>query len=379
MTITHARKHVKKILLALTSLLAAVTMVAFGSTAAFAATVDVGGLAGDFSNTSNILEPAVVGDSHRYDNVYLGVDAILTVTHITTSGSVDILDEFGHSNTQEQWVNSTLTLDAADGETQYVTYKFEFLAHGTNTPVTLRNVKIFVSDVDNEQFVQFTGISSYKISANPDVSKLTPHTHSDDATIAAGSYRFQSTSDDTNASDPLNWVEVGYSAVDSLEVNLGAIVNGGAYFSIDFEPATWDSTTTTTVTPAATPYTITYNGNLNTDGSAPTSAGATGTQNVLGNSGSLSKTDLCFQGWNTAQDGSGATYIPGSSITPTSDITLYAKWGASDCFTESSSAAGTLAQTGLSDRILPLGVTAFVLGFGIVAMMVWLRRRSERS
>lgn len=44
--------------------------------------------------------------------------------------------------------------------------------------------------------------------------------------------------------------------------------------------------------------------------------------------GTLAKTGgtYSFGGWNTAADGSGTTYAPGSSFTPTGNTTLYTKW-----------------------------------------------------
>jgi uncharacterized repeat protein (TIGR02543 family) len=81
-----------------------------------------------------------------------------------------------------------------------------------------------------------------------------------------------------------------------------------------------------------TTYTITYDGNTNTSGNAPTdgsspyASGASVT--VLGNSGSpvLTKTGFTFNGWNTAEDGSGTSYSQGNVFTISADTTLYAKW-----------------------------------------------------
>jgi Tfp pilus assembly protein PilV len=75
-------------------------------------------------------------------------------------------------------------------------------------------------------------------------------------------------------------------------------------------------------------YTLTYSGNGNTAGSAPSSAsyasGATVT--VLSNTGVLSKTGYSFNGWNTATDGSGTNYSPGATFTISTNTTLYVKW-----------------------------------------------------
>ncbi len=76
-------------------------------------------------------------------------------------------------------------------------------------------------------------------------------------------------------------------------------------------------------------YTVSYNGNSNTGGSAPVdgntySSGATVT--VLGNTGSLTKTGCAFGGWNTQADGEGTYYAAGATFTITANTTLYAKW-----------------------------------------------------
>jgi Listeria/Bacterioides repeat len=77
-------------------------------------------------------------------------------------------------------------------------------------------------------------------------------------------------------------------------------------------------------------YTVTYNSNDSTSGTAPTDSssyveGATVT--LATNSGSLAKDGYTFSGWNTSADGTGASYTAGSTLTMGSaNLTLYAKW-----------------------------------------------------
>ena len=81
---------------------------------------------------------------------------------------------------------------------------------------------------------------------------------------------------------------------------------------------------------SATNFSVTYDSNGATSGTAPTdssspySAGSTVT--VLGNTGTLAKTSYTFGGWNTKADGSGTTYAASSTFTIMEDVTLYAKW-----------------------------------------------------
>jgi len=77
-------------------------------------------------------------------------------------------------------------------------------------------------------------------------------------------------------------------------------------------------------------HTVTYNGNGNTSGTAPSDPnnyeqGETVT--VLGNTGTLVKTGSTFSGWNTAANGSGTTYTQGQTFAMGSaNVTLYAIW-----------------------------------------------------
>jgi uncharacterized repeat protein (TIGR02543 family) len=83
-----------------------------------------------------------------------------------------------------------------------------------------------------------------------------------------------------------------------------------------------------TIVPSS--YTLTYNGNTNTGGTAPVDGSSpytpSSTVTVLGNTGSLIKTGYAFTGWNTAANGSGTTYSPGATFTITANTVLYAQW-----------------------------------------------------
>jgi uncharacterized repeat protein (TIGR02543 family) len=84
-------------------------------------------------------------------------------------------------------------------------------------------------------------------------------------------------------------------------------------------------------------FTVTYNGNTNTSGTAPADANKyeTGvTVTVKDNSGLLVKTGSTFTGWNTAADASGTTYAAGATFPmPSANVTLYAVWTTKPTFT----------------------------------------------
>ncbi|HRV55923.1 MAG TPA: InlB B-repeat-containing protein, partial [Mangrovimonas sp.] len=79
----------------------------------------------------------------------------------------------------------------------------------------------------------------------------------------------------------------------------------------------------------ATTYSVTYDGNTNTGGSVPIDGNAYNSGDsvtVLGNTGTLVRTGYSFNGWNTASDGSGTSYVGGNTFNITANTTLYAQW-----------------------------------------------------
>jgi uncharacterized repeat protein (TIGR02543 family) len=101
-------------------------------------------------------------------------------------------------------------------------------------------------------------------------------------------------------------------------------------------------------------YNVTYNGNSNSGGTAPTdatnySSGATVT--VLGNTGSLARTGYTFAGWNTLANGSGTDRAAGSTFTISANTTLFAKWTANSntiTFDGNGATGGTTASQNIN-------------------------------
>ena len=84
-------------------------------------------------------------------------------------------------------------------------------------------------------------------------------------------------------------------------------------------------------------YSVTYNGNGNTSGTAPADNNHyTVGQSVtaLGNTGNLAKPGSTFVGWNTQANGTGIGYASGVSFAMGSaNVTLYAQWTANPTYT----------------------------------------------
>ena len=93
-------------------------------------------------------------------------------------------------------------------------------------------------------------------------------------------------------------------------------------------------------------YTVTYDGNGNTGGTAPVDPNSpynyNATVTVLGQ-GTLVRTGYTFTGWNTAANGSGTSYSPGAMFNITVNTTLYAQWISSNAdLSNLTVSAGTL-------------------------------------
>ena len=103
-------------------------------------------------------------------------------------------------------------------------------------------------------------------------------------------------------------------------------------------------TCTTPGNSASLRFTVSYEGNNNSSGTAPTDTviNAFTSTTLATNSGSLVRTGYTFGGWNTRADGAGTTYAVGlTNFTPPGDLTLYALWNSTITY-NANGAAGTV-------------------------------------
>lgn len=111
-------------------------------------------------------------------------------------------------------------------------------------------------------------------------------------------------------------------------------------------------------------YSVTYDANGATSGTAPTDAaspyasGATVT--VAGNTGSLARTGFVFSGWNTAANGSGTSYSPAATFAINGNTTLYAQWKNAVTYDANGATSGTVPTDPASPYVT--GSTVTVLG-----------------
>ena len=119
-----------------------------------------------------------------------------------------------------------------------------------------------------------------------------------------------------------------------------------------------------------TTYTLTYNAGTGGSGTAPASPqpySSNAPATILGNTGPYTNSDptKIFYGWNTAADGSGTSYPPGSTITMNANKTLYAQWGSTPLLTVTYDANGaTGGAVPAAPTNYPTGVQVPILGQG---------------
>jgi hypothetical protein len=137
----------------------------------------------------------------------------------------------------------------------------------------------------------------------------------------------------------------------------------GAGIITSASPSASNSTTSAVI------YTVTYDGNGNTGGSAPNDpnspypSGATVT--VLGNTGGLVKTGSNFAGWNTAQNGLGTTY--GATFVIGANTTLYALWTSSPTISGAATAAAFTTTYGTASAVQTFAVSGVNLTTDLIA------------
>ena len=122
-----------------------------------------------------------------------------------------------------------------------------------------------------------------------------------------------------------------------------------------------------------TTYNLTYNENSAAGGSGtapnspnPTIYSSNATATILGNTGPYINSDptKIFYGWNTAANGTGISFLAGSTVTMNTSKTLYAQWGNSPYVTVTYDANGATGGAVPAPTNYPSGVQVPILGQG---------------
>lgn len=131
----------------------------------------------------------------------------------------------------------------------------------------------------------------------------------------------------------------------------------------------WDLSRKSNIVYSNPTYSVLYDGNGNDSGTVPTDSNeyeSGDTVTVLDNTGTLARDGYTFSGWNTAADGSGTDYAAEVAFEISGDVTLYAKWAASNPVIELTvpavptiaSTTGVISEDQISADALELTVPA---------------------
>jgi LPXTG-motif cell wall-anchored protein len=386
---------------------------------------------GDRSGRSHVFTAADASTApFRYENVITiagtRIDAIASLVQLQNSASGTRLTDnklerldYTHISSSEASANQIQPLfrNYADDDTEgFVIFDIQFVLGGTNQAVTLSNVVLTVADIDNNQFVQFSGLTSYKLSPILDVndnnnnpvsvsSFVTPVTGNSSITtsrntsvnvsVPDGSVMFFASPDNfdyqdrsLNAadSDDLFVAQINFASVSTLRAKVGTFDKTSAGLDFSFAPfGNFNAVTPASVTQPS--FTVTYDANSGS-GTLPTPTSGTGALTVAGSltTPGITKAGSTFAGWNTRADGAGVAYSPGSTILPVANTTLFAVWSVAPTptptptptpsSTPTTAPAATLAKTGASFVwSLAAGLFAVIAGTGFLA----LSRRQRNS
>ncbi len=160
--------------------------------------------------------------------------------------------------------------------------------------------------------------------------------HSISATFAVNTFTISASAGANGSISPSGSVVVNAAASQTFTITPASnyhvaevLVDGVSQGAVTTYSFTNISVNHTIAVSFAANFTVTYNGNNNTGGTAPVDPNtyAPGQNATVLDSGTLVNTGFNFSGWNTDPLGAGTTYATGNSLPiGTSNITLYAIW-----------------------------------------------------
>ena len=249
----------------------------------------------------------------RYYSIY----TIAYNGNTNTSGNVPI------DGSSPYAVDSTVTVLGNSGSPVLAKQGFTFAGWNTiadGTGISYSQGNTFTINANTIMYAQWTPIYTITYNGNTNTSGNVP---------TDGSSPYTSGSTVTvlgNSGSPV-LAKPGFTFAgwNTIENGTGISYSQGNTFTIN-------ANTTLYAQWSLSAYTVTYNGNDNTSGNAPTDSSSPYTSGsmvtVLGNTGStvLEKSGYTFAGWNTIANGNGISFLQEDTFTIYANTTLYAQW-----------------------------------------------------
>lgn len=299
-----------------------------------------------------------------FDNIQLLVTTAYRVTYNgngNTGGTVPV-DAATYAN------GATVTVKANTGtlvKTGFTFAGWNTAADGSGTTYPATGSATFLMGGANVTlFAKWTAVPTYSVTynGNGNTSGIPP---ADVATYATGA---TVTVKANNGVPPL--ARTGFTFNGWNTAADGSGTSYAATGAVTFLMGAANVTLFAQWTPVVVPtYTVTYNGNGNTGGTVPVDGNTYQTEatvTVKANTGTLTRTNYVFNGWNTAANGSGTSYPATGAATfmmGNANVTLYARWslvsvpGTSPTGSGSITASFTSGDTGCgftSQQFIPL-------------------------
>jgi len=247
MEITYLKKLIS---LAIASLLAIATL-SVASPASATITLDATDVVFDFYNEEDIEldldEPHLYEDIATIDGT--SIDARLTMIEFSESVETDEADNDDTFGVEAGFfVNcgegcdpfeEGIEFTPADGFGGSISYTLEFFEAGTQNPVTLTNLRFFVNDIDDYQYIEVLEPNSYILDAETALEAIYPETNPD---IAEGNVRFQELNGvESESEDQEHWVEVKFDEISVINYQIGQEIPGGMSMELLFDNITFDN------------------------------------------------------------------------------------------------------------------------------------------
>lgn len=276
---------------------------------------DVSGLTTGVQHTVYVK---AIGDGTNYSDSTAG-SVSFTIPSATTAGSATITLGTDTANGQWHAGNSATHTESTCKLTWTVAYTTESVSGQSGYIQFGANAKpLSALSFESSAFTQAMNLTAFSIyyggSGNGATSTATLKI--DSTTLKAGNGVTDS------GTETLSWSGTQSVASGSkLAIDFSGLAKGTKVHTISYTLADPSAPTT---------YTVTYDGNDATGGTAPVdsteySSGQTVT--VAGNTGSLVKTGHTFNGWNTDRNpAQGTHYNVGATFNISGSVTLYAEW-----------------------------------------------------
>ncbi len=279
-------------------------------------------------------------------NIILYAQWHATVTYNAngaTGGTVPVDSSSPYEN------GTTVTVLGNTGSLVRAGYSFSnwnTAANGTGTAYAPTN--IFSIGADTVLYAQWTLLGTHTVTYNSNgaTSGTVPIDPSSPYTVGATVTVLGNTG---------SLARIGYrfSHWNTAANDSGTSYSPSATFTVNVNTVLYAQWTTT--------YVVIYDedgatgGTVPIDSSSPYVSGASVT--ILGNTGSLTRTGSIFAGWNTAEDGTGSSYLPGAVFTIGANVVLYVQWRATVTYNANGATSGTVPVDSSSPYFLNSNVT----------------------